>query len=155
VRPELPTVSLDVPGDAHLPATYVTAEDDRLEAYRRLAGVTTPEALADVETEWADRFGPLPDPATILLALAALRVECLRVGVREIQVLPARGGIRREAVARLSPLELPLSAQVRLRRLHGDAAYEPSTRTVRVVLDASDPSPRQLTELLRTLVPAR
>jgi len=155
VRPELPTVSLDVPGDAHLPATYVTAEDDRLEAYRRLAGVTTPEALADVETEWADRFGPLPDPARILLALAALRVECLRVGVREIQVLPARGGIRREAVARLSPLELPLSAQVRLRRLHGDAAYEPSTRTVRVVLDASDPSPRQLTELLRTLVPAR
>jgi transcription-repair coupling factor (superfamily II helicase) len=154
VRPELPTVSLDVPGDAHLPATYVTAEDDRLEAYRRLAQVTTPEALADVETEWTDRYGPLPEPARILLALAELRVECLRCGVREIQVLPARGGIRRDAVARLSPLELPLSAQVRLRRLHGEDAYEPSSSTVRVVLDASDPSPRQLTELLRTLVPA-
>ena len=153
VRPELPTVSLDVPGDAHLPATYVTAEDDRLEAYRRLAQVTTLEALGDVEAEWADRFGPLPGPARILLALSELRVECLRCGVREIQVLPARGGIRRDAVARLSPLELPLSAQVRLRRLHGEDAYEPSSHTVRVVLDAADPSPRQLTELLRTLVP--
>jgi transcription-repair coupling factor (superfamily II helicase) len=155
VRPELPTVSLDVPGDAHLPADYVTAEDDRLEAYRRLAQVTTAEALADVEAEWTDRFGPLPDAARILLALAELRVECLRVGVREIQVLTARGGIRRDPVARLSPLDLPPSAQVRLRRLHGDDAYETGTRTVRVVLDAADPSPRQLTELLRALVPAR
>jgi transcription-repair coupling factor (superfamily II helicase) len=153
VRPDLPTVSLDVPGDAHLPASYVTAEDDRLEAYRRLAQVTTPEALHDVELEWADRFGPLPEPARILLALAELRVECLRCGVREIQVLPARQGIRRDAIARLSPLELPLSAQVRLRRLHGDDAYEQSSHTVRVVLDRADPSPRQLTELLRTLVP--
>ena len=153
VRTELPTVSLDVPGDAHLPASYVTAEDDRLEAYRRLAQVTTLDALGDVETEWVDRYGPLPEPARILLALAELRVECLRCGVREIQVLPARQGIRRDAVARLSPLELPLSAQVRLRRLHGEDAYEPSSHTVRVVLDRTDPSPRQLTELLRSLVP--
>ena len=153
VRPELPTVSLDVPGDAHLPTAYVTAEDDRLDAYRRLARVTTAGELADVETEWLDRFGPLPEPARILLALAELRVECLRCGVREIQVLPARGGIRRDAIARLSPLELPPSAQVRLRRLHGEGAYEEGTHTVRVVLDRSDPSPRPLTELLRTLVP--
>jgi transcription-repair coupling factor (superfamily II helicase) len=153
VRPELPTVSLDVPGDAHLPATYVTAEDDRLEAYRRLARVRTTDELHDVEVEWLDRFGPLPDPARILLALAELRVECLRVGVREIQVLPARAGLRREAKARLSPLELPGSAQVRLRRLHGDGAYEASSRTVSIKLDPTDPSPRQLTDLLRALVP--
>ena len=35
-RPTPPTVALDVPGDAHLPKDYVTAEDARLEAYRRL-----------------------------------------------------------------------------------------------------------------------
>ncbi|HLK44353.1 MAG TPA: transcription-repair coupling factor, partial [Acidimicrobiales bacterium] len=82
VRTELPTVSLDVPGDAHLPSSYVAAEEDRLEAYRRLSEVTTLEALADVEAEWADRFGPLPDAARILLELAELKVECLRCGVR-------------------------------------------------------------------------
>jgi transcription-repair coupling factor (superfamily II helicase) len=131
----------------------VTAEDDRLEAYRRLARVTTTDELHDVEVEWLDRFGPLPDPARILLALAELRVECLRVGVREIQVLPARTGLRRESKARLSPLDLKPSAQVRLRRLHGDDAYEASSHTVSVKLDPSDPSPRQLTDLLRVLVP--
>ena len=104
--------------------------------------------------EWQDRFGPPPVPAQVLLALAELRVECLRCGIREIQVLPARAGIRRDDVARLTPLELPASAQVRLRRLHGDDAYEEATSTVRVVLDRKDPSPRQLTELLRVLVPA-
>ena len=35
--PTPPTVSIDVPGDAHLPKDYVEAEDARLEAYRRLA----------------------------------------------------------------------------------------------------------------------
>jgi transcription-repair coupling factor (superfamily II helicase) len=153
VRPELPTVSLDVPGDAHLPTSYVTAEDDRLEAYRRLARVTTADELRDVEAEWIDRFGPLPGPARVLLELAELRVACLRCGIREIQVLPARSGIRRDSIARLTPLELPLSAQVRLRRLHGDDAYEPGTKTVRVILDLKDPSPRQLTDLLAQLVP--
>ena len=34
-------VSLDVPGDAHLPKDYVAAEDARLEAYRRLASATS------------------------------------------------------------------------------------------------------------------
>ena len=42
-RPAPPTVSLDVPGDAHLPADYVSAEDARLEAYRRLAVAATVE----------------------------------------------------------------------------------------------------------------
>ena len=40
-RPTPPTVALDVPGDAHLPKDYVTAEDARLEAYRRLASVSS------------------------------------------------------------------------------------------------------------------
>ena len=40
-RPAPPTVSLDVPGDAHLPSDYVSAEDARLEAYRRLAAAAT------------------------------------------------------------------------------------------------------------------
>ena len=63
-RPEPPTVTLDVPGDAHLPADYVAAEDARLEAYRRLAAVATaPRRSTTSSAEWLDRFGPLPAPA--------------------------------------------------------------------------------------------
>ena len=57
-RPSVPALSLDVPGDAHLPADYVPAEDARLEAYRRLAGVLTEADVDDMAEEWVDRFGP-------------------------------------------------------------------------------------------------
>ncbi len=58
--PEVTPINLDVPGDAHLPKDYVEADDARLEAYRRLAGVTTHEELDDLRAEWVDRYGALP-----------------------------------------------------------------------------------------------
>ena len=58
--PTPPTVSIDVPGDAHLPKDYVAAEDARLEAYRRLAVGVDRADVEDIGAEWADRYGPLP-----------------------------------------------------------------------------------------------
>ena len=55
-------IKLDVPTDAHLPPDYVAKEELRLEAYRRLAGVTTPAEVDDIRAEWEDRYGPLPAP---------------------------------------------------------------------------------------------
>ena len=103
-------VKIDVPSDAHLPADYVGREDLRLEAYRRLASVIAEAEVDDIRTEWLDRFGPLPAPAEGLLAVARLRVECLRTGVREVSATPARPGQgtgrpgRRGLVARIAPL---------------------------------------------------
>jgi transcription-repair coupling factor (superfamily II helicase) len=56
-------IKVDITMDAHLPDDYVPSQDLRLEAYRRLATVRTSVELADIETEWRDRFGPLPEPA--------------------------------------------------------------------------------------------
>jgi transcription-repair coupling factor (superfamily II helicase) len=147
------TVSLDVPGEANLPVTYVQAEDDRLEAYRRLSGVTTLAELADVRTEWNDRFGALPTAAANLLDLTELRVECLRTGVREVIVQPARVGVRSKPVAKLSPLVLPLSQQLRSRRLYGSSAYDDAHQLLRIELDAKSVSPTALIDILRDLVP--
>jgi transcription-repair coupling factor (superfamily II helicase) len=146
-------VTIDIPSDAHLPADYVAREDLRLEAYRRLAGVDSDEEVADIRAEWEDRFGPPPPPAEGLLEVAALRVQCLRTGVREVSGAAARPGTgRRGVVARLSPLELPASARVRLRRLHPDAVYKEEPRQLQVPLGAGDIA-GQLAELLRQLVP--
>ena len=59
VRPPA-EIKLDVPTDAFLPTDYVAKEELRLEAYRRLAAVTTPAQVDDIRTEWEDRYGPLP-----------------------------------------------------------------------------------------------
>jgi TRCF domain len=41
----------------------VTKEELRLEAYRRLASVTTQAEVDDIRTEWQDRYGPVPGEA--------------------------------------------------------------------------------------------
>ncbi len=102
-------VRIDLPVDAHLPDEYVTTQQARLEAYRRLALAATHEEVDDVAAEWEDRFGPLPAAATALLDIARLRVEARRVGLTE--VVKARNEVR------LAPVDLSASQQVRLQRL--------------------------------------
>jgi transcription-repair coupling factor (superfamily II helicase) len=164
VRPPV-EVTIDVPSDAHLPADYVEREDLRLEAYRRLASVSNRTEVDDVRAEWLDRFGSLPPPAEGLLGVARLRVECLRIGVREVSAVPSRpgqpgagrpsfSGGRRGLVARLSPLELPASARVRLRRLRPEALLKEDARQLVVPLGVGEDPVEALTELLRQLSPA-
>ena len=40
--------------------------------------------------EWVDRYGPVPGPPAELLAVARLRAECDRLGIREITVVKAQ-----------------------------------------------------------------
>jgi transcription-repair coupling factor (superfamily II helicase) len=152
VLPEVVTINLDVPGEAHLPKDYVEADDARLEAYRRLAGVTTMDALADLQSEWLDRYGPLPAAAQGLLELAQLRLTCLELGISSVVVMPAKVGVRSTPVVKLGPLELALSQQMRLRRLHGSRAYVEATKELRIEVSSEDASPKALLQLLRELV---
>jgi transcription-repair coupling factor (superfamily II helicase) len=160
-RPQPVDLSLDLPDAAHLPATYVEAEDVRLEAYRRLTGVRTVEQIEDVRTEWEDRFGPLPPPARALLDVARLRVECQRLGITDLAVTVPRpgmgstgGGAR--AGVKLSPITLPASAEVRLRRLAPGATYQSDQHRLLLTLAApatgGDYAPG-LVDLLSELVP--
>ncbi len=91
-RPRPVELSLDLPDAAHLPPTYVEAEDVRLEAYRRLAAVRTEEQVEDVRTEWrtgSGRCRPRPPPCS---TWPGLRVECLRLGITEVAVSAPRRG---------------------------------------------------------------
>ncbi|MFZ4514973.1 MAG: transcription-repair coupling factor [Acidimicrobiia bacterium] len=110
-------VTIDVPVTANLPRDYVSRDDVRMEAYRRLAAVTTPADVDDIEAEWADRYGPLPPEAAALLDIARLRVECLRVGVTMVTVM--------KNSARLRAQPLTASQQVRLKRLAPSAVAKP------------------------------
>ena len=108
-------IKIDIPVDAHLPNDYVPSEELRLEAYRRLADVTTAKQLEDIENEWRDRFGPLPQQARALLTVGALRVECIRCGFDEI-VVAGRD-------IRISPVELRASQTRVLKRLSPRAVW--------------------------------
>ncbi len=64
-------IKLELPLDANLPPVYVAKEELRLEAYRRLAAVTTEAEVDDIAAEWVDRYGPVPPEAEALLEVAA------------------------------------------------------------------------------------
>jgi transcription-repair coupling factor (superfamily II helicase) len=101
-------VTIEIPVPAHLPVDYVARDDVRMEAYRRLATVTELQDVEDVRAEWEDRYGPPPPPAEALLAIARLRVECVRLGIRSLTLA--------QRAVRIRGLELKASQQVRLNR---------------------------------------
>ena len=117
-------IKLEFPLDANLAIDYVGKEELRLEAYRRLAAVTTDAEIADIRSEWVDRFGPIPAAGEALLQVAQLRAECVRTGVREITVVkgPGFGGPR--YIARIAPVALATSKVMRLDRVYKGAIYK-------------------------------
>ena len=123
VAQETRDVRIDLPIDAHLPPDYISSDRLRLEAYRRLAGADE-AAVAAVVEELTDRYGPLPTAAQWLVAVARLRLLCRQYGVAEVAAT--------ETTARITPLILPDSAQVRLKRLYPAATYRATTSTVQV-----------------------
>src|SRR3546814_6556715 len=110
-------MKLDVPVAANRPREYVAKEERRLEAYRRLAAVTTDAEVDDIRAEWEDRYGPLPPEAEELLSVARLRAEAVRLGIRELTIVKGSGW-GAKSNARIAPLPLKTSQQIRLKRLH-------------------------------------
>ncbi|ULN34219.1 transcription-repair coupling factor [Mycolicibacterium smegmatis] len=120
-------VRIDLPVDAHLPPEYIGSDRLRLEAYRRLAAAADDDAVASVVDELIDRYGPLPEPAQRLVAVARLRLLCREFGITEIGAVSA-------STVRLSPMVLPDSAQLRLKRMYPGGHYRATTSTVQVPL---------------------
>jgi transcription-repair coupling factor (superfamily II helicase) len=116
----LAEVRVDLPVDAHIPHDYATGERLRLEVYRKIAEAADQAALDAIVEELADRYGEPPTPVRNLLAVAAFRQACRELGVTEVTV--SGNSIR------FGPLDLPDSAQLRLRRLHPKATYKPASR---------------------------
>ncbi|HET9600126.1 MAG TPA: transcription-repair coupling factor, partial [Acidimicrobiales bacterium] len=138
-------VKLDVPTDAFLPLDYVTKEELRLEAYRRLAAVTDHAEVDDIAAEWEDRYGPVPEAAANLLAVGHLRAECFRLDIRDVSITSTG--------ARLAPVELRTSEAMRLRRVARHAIYKEAQQQLVLPLERAEDPTRQLLAVLGALFP--
>ncbi len=118
-------VRIDLPVDAHLPVDYIASDRLRLEGYRRLAAAAHEPGIDAVVEELTDRYGALPEPAALLIAVARLRLLCRDAGITDVTATST-------ATVRISPLTLPDSAQVRLARRYPGARYRATTATVQV-----------------------
>jgi transcription-repair coupling factor (superfamily II helicase) len=71
---------------ASLPHNYVTEPHHRIEIYRKLAQATDKPVLDALQKELRDRFGPLPPPVELLLAIGELKILASEKSVTAIEV---------------------------------------------------------------------
>ena len=77
--PPPPEPTVDVEEDVFIPTDYVSNPVERLNLYRRLADLASPEDIDAFRAELADRFGPAPPAIDTLLRLAAMRPLAMRL----------------------------------------------------------------------------
>jgi transcription-repair coupling factor (superfamily II helicase) len=71
---------------AYIPFNYISDARQRIEFYRKLAQATDLKALAELEREARDRFGPLPRPLQRLLQVGELKLLAAERGITSIEV---------------------------------------------------------------------
>ncbi|MGW4531186.1 transcription-repair coupling factor [Nocardia sp. NPDC004340] len=126
VDEEIKEVRIDLPVDAHIPPDYITSDRLRLEAYRKLAAAQDDSGLSAVVEELVDRYGPLPVEVGRLVSVAKLRLLARAYSIAEIGVTGT--------TVKVSPLQLPDSKQLRLKRLYPNATYRAATGIVQLPL---------------------
>ncbi|NUR63138.1 MAG: transcription-repair coupling factor [Catenulispora sp.] len=125
-------IRVDLPVDAHLPHDYIPGERLRLEAYKRIAGAATHEALAEVRQEFIDRYGRFPQPVENLLAVAAFRIDARAAGLSEVAI---QGNF-----VKFGPVKLRESQELRLLRLYPKSLVKAATETMLVPKPMTRPS---------------
>ena len=76
--------SVDVRTDAFIPTSYIANEFQKLDIYKRIAGIENQEESEEMLEELIDRFGEPPKSVQNLLAIARMKGMAHRVYIREI-----------------------------------------------------------------------
>ena len=119
-------LKLELPVDAYIPATYVDSERLRLEAYHKLSAASgenaTKAQLDAILAELEDRYGKAPESVLNLIKVTELRQQANRLGLKDFNVL----GLQ----AKLQPVDLSESEQVRIASLYPGTKYLQSAQTL-------------------------
>ncbi|NLJ97185.1 MAG: transcription-repair coupling factor, partial [Clostridiales bacterium] len=76
------TVDMDM--DAFIPATYIKNEIQKLDIYKRIAGIENEDELMDMQEELVDRYGDLPHAVNNLLNIALIKSMCHKVYINAL-----------------------------------------------------------------------
>ncbi len=163
----MPKTSIEMPIKAFIPVDYISKEDIRLEAYRKLANATSYESVERIKESWIDRFGSIPQVVETLIDTALLRVTCLNRGITNITASNAspeqismtrtklaskssrhgtsrrtdresrNTGTEKTYAINISPIVLRASSEVRLARLYPSATYKDKSHEISLLIDSN------------------
>lgn len=79
------TTLIDLDVDAFIPAAYIVNEVQKLDIYKRIAGIENQKERDDMKDELLDRFGEIPKSVDNLLRIALIRVAAHKLYMTEIK----------------------------------------------------------------------
>ena len=103
--------TIDLNMDAFIPDSYISNEYQKLDIYKRIAGIENQQDYDDMLEELLDRFGELPKAVMNLLTIAKIKALAHRVYVTEIKQLGRDLKITLYEKAQLNPAGMPALLQ--------------------------------------------
>ena len=149
------TIDLNV--DAYIPGTYIPNEFQKLDIYKRIAGIENQEEYEDMLEELMDRFGEPPKAVQNLLAIAALKAMAHRLYITEVKQMGEEFRLTMHERAQVNPAAIPQLLKAYGEELSFKAEgtpwflYRPRKRRPKDVLPVLEKA-RELLEKMNVLV---
>lgn len=101
------TTVIDLDVDAFIPPEYIVNETQKLDIYKRIAGIESEKERDDMKDELLDRFGAIPKSVDNLLRIALIRVAAHSLFMTEIKGKNERILFTFRPDAQISPERIP------------------------------------------------
>jgi transcription-repair coupling factor (superfamily II helicase) len=98
---------VDLTVDAFIPGEYIVNEVQKLDIYKRIAGIETIREKEDMCDELLDRFGSIPKSVDNLLRIALIRVNAHHLEIQEVKGRAGRLTLAFLPKANIDPLKIP------------------------------------------------
>ena len=85
ITAEKPTATVDIAVSANIPERYISSSAHRMEMYKKISLIRTPEDEEDVLDELVDRFGEPPRATEMLLGVATVKALSEELGVSRVE----------------------------------------------------------------------
>ena len=117
--------TIDLNMDAFIPDSYISNEFQKLDIYKRIAGIESQQEYDDMLEELIDRFGEPPKAVLNLLAIARLKAMAHRGYITEIKQMQREIRITLYENAKLNPAGIPPLVEKYRRQLQFKPDKEP------------------------------
>ncbi|MEF2607716.1 MAG: TRCF domain-containing protein, partial [Schaedlerella sp.] len=101
------TTTMDLNLDAYIPDSYIPNEYQKLDIYKRIAGIENEEEMDDMLEELIDRFGDIPRKVQQLLNIAGLKALAHSAYVTSVEQKENTFRIQMYEKAKVKPEKIP------------------------------------------------
>ena len=141
---------VDLHAPALIPDHYLPDPHARLTLYKRVSAARDVDALRELQVEMIDRFGLLPDAAKQMFAIAELKLDATRLGIRKLDLGTSGGRLQFVEKPNVDPMSVIRLIQGQPKHYRMDGPDK-----LRITLDLPDAGARLQAArgLLTTLAP--